>query len=620
MSPAIRLSPGGSTIEASAGETLLDALARAGVAVEATCGGRGRCARCRVIAKGPMGPVTDDERRLFSEHELMNGWRLLCQATAGEGPHQEVEIPLLLHEAEVSFGDSLHTLHIDPPVRLARVSPPPPTIDDNRSDLSRVLDSLHEGFSLDARCDDPHVVGSLTSTLHSSEWRADVFIRGARIIGARPPSDDRPLGIAVDIGTSKLALYLMDIECGQVLETQAIPNPQSSFGEDVITRVQRVRDSAEDALAMRHVLLDTLNAAISEMTSRRSLSPTDVCESVVVCNTVMHHIFLGLPAGQLGSSPFAPATSLAIDSHVADIGLEVMPSSCGYMPPLIAGFVGSDHLAALAATGLEREERPSLLIDIGTNTEVSLAANGVVTCCSCASGPAFEGGCLEFGMRAGEGAIDSVSAGNAGAVTVSAIGGSQLRGICGSGVLDAIVEMLRRGALDEGGRIIEGAPGVVSFKDERVFRLAETSDGWITISQADVREIQKAKGAIRAGIEMLLDAACISYEELSKVILAGSFGTCIDPVSATSVALLPPVDPGIIVQAGNVAGLGACMLLCSNEERRKSESLARRVRHLELARQPDFSTFFVASTCLSEKALSEMLAKFKGQGVTRSGN
>jgi uncharacterized 2Fe-2S/4Fe-4S cluster protein (DUF4445 family) len=599
-------------VEANSGETLLDSLARTGVPVEATCAGQGRCARCRAIVRGPCNPVTVDERKLLTTEELESGWRLLCRTECVDAEGDvEILMPSVSHVPQPPESPSLRPIEVDSPVDTFRIALARPTIDDARSDLVRVEDSLGEGFSMDANCEDPAVIASLSRRLRDSSWRADLLLRDTSIVGARAPSAAGPTGVAVDVGTSKIAVYLVDMDTGERLDSTAIPNPQSAFGEDIISRVQRATEKSEDAAAMRRSAIEAINVTASGLAARNGLSSEDLCESVLVGNTVMHHLLFGLPVESLGRSPFAPATSLSMDTLSRGLGLESMPGAHSYLPALIAGFVGSDHVAALAATGLAGEEEPCLLIDVGTNTEVSLVAGGKVLCCSCASGPAFEGGGLSFGMRAGAGAIQSVSI-ERGLLSISTVDGTAPRGICGSGILDALVVMLRGGALDDTGRIIEGAAGVETVDGERVFRLVESPDeGWITVDQADVREIQKAKGAIRAGVEILLATAGVRHDELSKVVLAGSFGTCLAPAAAVEIAMLPPIDPAIAIGAGNAAGYGACMLLCSKKERVVSEELARAVEHVELAGHPDISVYFVASTCLSERAFSERLTRFK---------
>ena len=611
LSPIIVLPRQGRTLEVPAGGTLLDALASAGITVEATCGGQGRCARCRAVVRGPAGPVTDDERRLLTAEELDAGWRLLCRAEINEpGGKITVELPSMEHVVSTLKSTALRPISTDGHVVLARVALPP-ALEDPRLDLARVEDALRDGFSIEARCDDQEAVASLSSVLRSSGWRADVALRGPEIIGARGASSLPAVGIAVGVGTSKLAVYLIDMENGEQLEAAAVPNPQSAFGEDIISRVQRGSDSPGDARVMKEKVMESINALTLELASSRNIRPSELCESVLVGNTVMHHLALGLPVASLGRSPFAPVTNLAMDTLSRGLGIDSMPGAESYFPAIIAGFVGSDHLAALVATGLESEVEPCLLIDVGANTEVSLAAGGRIRCCSCASAPAFEGGGLRFGMRAFEGAINSVWI-EEGQIEFSTVGGVSPRGICGSGILDTLVVMLRSGALDESGRIIEGATDVENVDGERVFLLAEADHcRRITVGQADVREVQKAKAAIRAGIELLLADAGVLSRELSKILLAGSFGTGIDPAAAIEVAMLPPVDPEKVVPVGDAAGHGACMLLCSRGERESSELLARRVQHLELARHPDFPFYFAAATGLSERAFSEKLTRLK---------
>jgi len=424
-----------------------------------------------------------------------------------------------------------------------------------------------------------------------------------------------PHGLAVDLGTSKVAMFLVNFKSGKTEESIGFMNPQFPYGEDVISRIGYAGGGTDEAKLLRDLVVDGINEHLEEMLVDRALAPEDVAGVTVVGNTAMHHLLLGLPVRQLGASPFEPATRDAIERDAREMRMGVLPSAKVYMPPVIAGFVGSDNLAAIIATRLHEEKGPCLLVDLGTNTEVALRVGGRIVCCSCASGPAFEGEALRHGMRASPGAVEMVKVGADGRLAVSTVGDVEPIGICGSGVLDAVAALKDTGALDERGRLLPGHPGVVEEDGDAAYRLAPSSaiqQGWVLVTQHDVREIQKAKGAVRAGIEMVLEHTGVSPREIRKVMLAGAFGSYIDPASAVSIAMLPPVPADRIVQVGNAAGVGARELLCSMKLRKEAEELARTIEHLELVTYPRADLFFASSMLLSEESVGDYMSKWRG--------
>ncbi len=482
----------------------------------------------------------------------------------------------------------------------ARVEGDAPAPDEQESKLL-TSEELADGWRLLCRLF-PRKDSTLTVNLEDTELLSSFALDG--------PFETQPFGFAIDIGTSKLAVYLVSLSTGQVLSSMAVPNPQSSFGEDLITRLHAAEDSVE-ADAMKNILVEELNSCFDRLAEGVSFEAMDACEVVAVGNTAMHHLFLGLPISQLCRNPFNPSSSSARDLRARDLGLRVMPTSHIHMPALIGGFVGSDHLAALVASRVFLRGAPTLLVDIGTNTEVTLVSGGRLSCCSCASGPAFEGAGIRYGLRAREGAISRVSVDENERLVVETMGDGPPKGICGSGIVDALACMLRLGSVEASGRLVKGAPGVREEDGDIVFLLAERAgEKPITISQDDVREIQKAKGAIRGGIEMLLERACVKGGDLETIILAGSFGSFIDPASALALGMFPPLPPESFMQAGNAAGMGARVLLCSVEERVRSESLAREVEHVDLASYPGSGYFFAACMTFGEKALQKSLKRF----------
>jgi len=406
------------------------------------------------------------------------------------------------------------------------------------------------------------------------------------ISGANP-------GIAVDLGTTTITAQLVDLASGVTLARQWTPNPQRAYGDDVMTRISFARDGG--AAKLKEVVLEALNRLIEKLAGETGVSR--VC---IAGNTVMHHLLLGLPVDQLGLAPYLPHTKPGITKSAAEIGLSGVPDASVYLMPNIAGFVGGDHVAALLATGLSTARGNVLLLDIGTNTEVSLSVNGDIRSASCASGPAFEGAALEHGMAATTGAIERVLIEN-GEVRLGVIDDALPLGICGSGILDAIYQIRRQAIINDRGRF-EPHPQTRQGRHGLEFVLAARpdtgSDGDIVITQADIGKIQLAKAAIRTGIDVLLADAGIDPDQLDQVIIAGGFGSFIEVRSAVGIGLLPSVPEKKISQVGNAAVVGAKLALLAGNDRAPMERMAAGVRHVDLATFPGFKGYYARALSL----------------------
>jgi uncharacterized 2Fe-2S/4Fe-4S cluster protein (DUF4445 family) len=481
------------------------------------------------------------------------------------------------------------------------------------SDLMRVLRALRE-FTPAARARRTDIAGlkEIPRLLRQEAGEVRAVVREDELLGITSRRRS-PLGIAVDLGSTKVALFLYDLADGSAVASRGFLNPQIHYGEDIITRIQYAVEGG--APRLKSLVVEGINDNISGMLAEAGRSPDEIYEMVLVGNTAMHHLLLELPVVQLGMSPFVPATDLPLELKARDLGLELNPAAVVYLPPPVAGYVGSDHLAAVAAVRLWERPQPCLLLDIGTNTEVALLSGGRIRSCSCASGPAFEGGSVSQGMRAGEGAIEDVFIDPAtGEPGLKVIGDTSPEGICGSGILAALASMVRAGVVDSNGRINEVSPWVIRRGDELAYFLVlpdGEDGGGVAITQNDIREIQKAKGAIRAGVDALLAGAHIAYADLKEVLLAGAFGTYIDPAAAQDVSLLPPVTLDRVNQVGNAAGAGARAMLLSTAARREAEEQAGRLEYLELSIYPGLNVLFAAGMYLSEKAVEEAKRRLK---------
>jgi uncharacterized 2Fe-2S/4Fe-4S cluster protein (DUF4445 family) len=414
----------------------------------------------------------------------------------------------------------------------------------------------------------------------------------SKTIEIKPDAVERTaFGLAVDIGTTKLAAYLLDLRAGRTLAQAGAMNPQIAYGEDVISRIAYANAHTDGRQILQACLVETLNQLVRELCVDAAIEREQIVKAVVVGNTAMHHLFAGLPVRQLGEAPYLPATREALEIAARDVGLQLAPKVHIYMPPIIAGFVGTDHVAMILSTGLWQPGRTRLALDIGTNTEISLAAGGQLWSCSCASGPVFEGAHIRDGMRAAPGAIERVQIIH-GNVHFQTINHLPPAGLCGSGILDVVAELYKADLLDAQGRLRHA-------RGDKGFVLVPASAAGhhhnIVVTRRDVHEVQLAKAAIRAGTEILLRRAGLSASEVDEVIIAGAFGSYLDVNSAIRIGMFLPLPRDRFRQVGNAAGAGARQLLLSAAQRQLAAEIARRVEYIELTTQPDFTNAYVAA-------------------------
>jgi uncharacterized 2Fe-2S/4Fe-4S cluster protein (DUF4445 family) len=393
-------------------------------------------------------------------------------------------------------------------------------------------------------------------------------------------------GLAVDIGTTKLAAYLVRLDTGETSAMAGAMNPQIAYGEDIISRISYAIRKPDGTRILQQVLVEALNKLLLDLCTQSHVPAAFVLDSVLVGNTTMHHIFAGLPVEQLGHTPFTPATTLPLTLPAADLGLNLGPDANAYLPPVIAGYVGADHIAMLLATDAWKSPRNLIALDIGTNTEISLVSHGQVTCCSCASGPAFEGAHIREGMRAAPGAIERARWSD-GKILWQTIGNVPPVGICGSGILDVI-------AAFQDGKLLKPSGVMLSGSGMTLVPAAQTGvDRDLVVTRKDVNEIQLAKSAIRVGVEILLQNAGLTYTDLDEFIVAGAFGTYLDLRSAVRTGMFPPLPLDRFRQVGNAAGVGAKQMLLSLDKRREAEAIAAQIGYVELTSQAAFTPLFV---------------------------
>ncbi len=604
MSVIIEFEPAGRRIEAEPGQTVIQAargmFTHESGGISAPCGGRGLCGRCRVrLVEGEFSPPNEVERRLLGRKGLDEGYRLACQAVI-IGP-AKVEIPpeALTGRQKLQLDGTDAAVVPEPAIKRYSIPLKTTSVDYPYSTWQQVEAFLAQNYGLSGLRIDPGLIGRVEAL--AGDDPITISIRGREITSAFLTGGMRkPVGLAVDLGTTKIAGFLVDLETGMTLAAEGILNPQIAYGEDVISRLAYALEGEEQYSRIVQVLREGLDRLLHALCGAAGVVPEDIEEAVIVGNTAMHHLLLRLPVNQLARSPYVPAVTLPLEIKARDLGLGMAFGAVAYLVPVVAGFVGGDHVAMILSSRIHEARGVTLGLDIGTNTEIVLARGGEMISCSCASGPAFEGAHIQQGMRAIDGAISRVEVADGGLkLHYETIGGSPPVGICGSGILDAVAGLYRAGVINYNGRLDVSHPRV-RFNGERkaaeyVLVPSEESgfDRDVVITQKDISEIQLAKAAIAAGIKVLLEKAGLEEEDIEMVIVAGAFGTHLRLESAVAIGMLPDLPLERFQQVGNAAGAGARMILLSETERRRAEEIARNIKYIELAAMPEFSNNFL---------------------------
>ncbi len=586
--------PAGTDVRVPPGTTLFEAATWAGVAIDSTCGARGTCKKCRVrVVDGGVAPTAAD-LDAFSEEELAAGWRLACRSRLGEDGPAELQLdvpPLSTRPKAALLGRGRHIV-LSPSLQLRRVDLPAASLADQASDIERLAAALPD-LELDVPLS---VAQQLPAAVAGGGRETTAIVVGNRLVAVEP-GDPSAYALAVDLGTTTVVAALLDIGTGAIVGLASTLNAQERYGSDVISRISHATDGPGPLRELQDAALGTLAQLIEEVCAEAGVEPAAIYAAEVAGNSTMLHLLLGIDPSAMAVSPFTPAFRHALDLAAHEIGLPIHPQARVRTLPLLGAYVGADITAGILSTGLGRDDRVSLLIDIGTNGEVVLAAGERIVATSAPAGPAFEGAEIRHGMRAADGAIESVTIGAT--VDLQVLGGVEPRGICGSGLADVAAGLLTAGLLEPSGRLrrrdeVDGHPladRVVEIDGAAAFRLA---DG-IELTQQDVRALQFAKGAIASGVRALMEQLGVGIEDIDEVLLAGSFGTYIDPASARAIGLIPPVDLDRVTPVGNSSLEGAKISLLSFREQQLGLGLADRVEYIELSAQPAFNDVFVES-------------------------
>jgi uncharacterized 2Fe-2S/4Fe-4S cluster protein (DUF4445 family) len=589
------------------GVTVFDSASWNGIAIDSTCGGHGTCHKCRVRIEGPS-PITRHDLRTFNREQLDGGWRLACLVNATRD--LTVDVPPLTTRPKAATVGVGRQVILRPAIQKRYVELTEPTLEDQQTDLDRLLAAIDDLEPLA----DLHLLRRLPAVLRSSDFKVTAVVVDEALIDVEPgDTTGMQYAIAFDLGTTTVVATLLDVTTGTPVAVASMLNRQQPFGGDVITRISATMMDPEALGRLQQAAHDTLATLAEQVCKEGEVDPAHVYEVAVAGNATMTALALGIDPEPLGVAPFIMSTAAPPSVLASDLGLALHPRARALLFPALGAYVGGDIVAGMLASGMDRDKRTRLFIDVGTNCEIVLSDGDRILSTAAPAGPAFEGGAIRCGMRADDGAIEVVKltpeAG--GGVELGVIGsaeGAEPRGLCGSGLVDAVAELVRVGLLDESGRFVpeetaaEVAPGLAErltkIDQERVFVLHlpgdsdDPADG-VVLSQRDVRELQFAKAAISTGWTLLLEQLGIEHRDVQQVLLAGSFGSYLSAAAAVQIGLVPKLPVLRIVAAGNVAGEGAKMALLSVRERAGALALLEEVTYVELSDRPDFNDKFV---------------------------
>ena len=624
--PLVVFTPSGKRGRFPVGTQLLEAARTLGVDVDSVCGGRALCGRCQVLVMegdfpkhgvsshaANLTPLSAAEEGYAQRRPLASGHRLSCSTQIQGDLVIDVPPTSQVHRQVVRKAADARPITLNPVVHLHYVEVRQPDMHDPAGDLQRLLEALNREWKFGPLRADLAVLQKLQQALRQGEWRVTVAVHaGTQLIGVWPGFHDRVYGLAVDVGSTTIAAHLCNLESGEVAASSGAMNPQIRFGEDLMSRVSYSMMHPGGAQQMTEAVRGAVNALAADVAREAKVEPSDILELTVVGNPIMHHLLLGIDPVELGGAPFALATDSALGLHASELGLTVHPGARVYTLPCIAGHVGADTAGMLLSERPDLSEKLTLLVDVGTNAEIVLGSRERLLACSSPTGPAFEGAQISSGQRAAPGAIERVRIDRATLEPKFKVIGSDLwsnqpgfeqvvaatgvTGICGSGIIEVIAEMYLAGIISQDGVI----DGELSQRSDRIVQTGRTyayvvhrGTPALQITQNDVRAIQLAKAALRAGVALLMDR--FGCERVDRIRLAGAFGSHIDVKYAMILGMIPDCDLFMVASAGNAAGTGARIALLDSDSRRTIEELVRRVEKIETAIEPKFQAHFVAA-------------------------
>ena len=610
--------PDEKNIKVNEGTTMLEALEKVGININTPCGGKGVCGKCKVLIKEGITAATPIEEVILSKEEIKKGFREACQTKLFKDTVIEIPPEIRLDFKRV-FSSNLkgdinrikNNFSLETNLKKVFLDLKKPSLDDQRSDWGRIKDELSskkiENVSnLKVSLE---ILKKIPVLIREANFKITVILHNNEIINVeKGDTTKNSYGIAFDIGTTTVAGYLVDLNTGEELSAVAKANPQIIYGDDVISRIGFAQKQKENLGILQRKIVNILNEIIKESAKKAGVNTNNIYKITIAGNTCMHHLLLGLNPSYIAPSPYIPVIKENLNLKAKDIPKLILePMANVYILPNISAFVGADIVAGILAIRMYENEKIFLFIDLGTNGEIVLGSKRKMWTCSTAAGPAFEGARIGSGMRAAEGAIDKVKMDNK-SITYRVIKDGKVRGICGSGLIDLIAELVKLGLIDKSGKLIdreECDPNLSKEIKKRIingqkgnkFLIAEgkeTENGNpVYLTQRDIREVQLAKAAILAGVKILLKEVNIPQENIQKVLLAGAFGNFIDKKSAIRIGLIPYLPLEKIESVGNAAGRGAEITLLSEKTREICEKISKDIKYIELSSRADFQEEFV---------------------------
>ena len=591
------------TVRVPPGVTVFDAASWNGIAIDSTCGGHGTCHKCKVRVEGPS-PITRHDLKTFTRDQLDDGWRLACLVNANRD--LAVDVPPLTTRPKAATVGVGRQVILRPAIQKRYVELDEPTLADQRTDLDRLLAAIDDLEPVA----DLHVLRRLPTVLRAADFKVTAVIVDEALIDVEPgDTTSSQYAIAFDLGTTTVVATLLDVATGTPVAVASMLNRQQPFGGDVITRISATMMDPEALGRLQVAASESLSTLAIQVCADGGVDPAHVYEVAIAGNATMTALLLGIDPEPLGVAPFIMSSPQPPDVLASEIGLALHPRARATLFPALGAYVGGDIVAGMLASGMDRDKRTRLFIDVGTNCEIVLSDGDRILSTAAPAGPAFEGGAIRCGMRAADGAIEVVKLGDSESpVELGVIGDVEPRGLCGSGLVDAVAELVKVGLLDASGRYVpeevakEVAPALADrltmIGQERVFVLHRPAPGaepedCVVLSQRDVRELQFAKAAISTGWSLLLEELGLEHRDVQQVLLAGSFGSYLSAASAVRIGLVPTLPVLRIVAAGNVAGEGAKMALLSVRERAGARALLEEVTYVELSDRPEFNDRFV---------------------------
>ena len=588
------------------GMTIFNAANWIGLPIDSTCGAKGTCGKCKVRILNGNNGATAADRRIFTDAELADGWRLSCRSEANSDV--VCHVPRLMGNPKAALmGFDRHVI-LNPNVNKVPLTLAPPSLEDQRSDFSRIRDALEpEGYAVEASL---NLMRQLPGVLRRNDWHVTAVVVGHELVSVEGgDTTDRLFGLAFDIGTTTVVGMLIDLNSGAPVAVRSALNGQAVQGADVISRISYTMLHEDGLSELNQVILRTLNGLIAQLLNEGEVAPYEVYEVVTAGNATMQHLFLGVDPEPIGLEPFIPAVEDMVQASAQEVGLEILPQAQIHCLPYLGAYVGADLVAGLLATGLAQNEGVRLLVDVGTNGEIILGSASRTVATAAPAGPAFEGAQIQDGMRASTGAIEAVTI-NPEGLDLQVIGDVPPIGLCGSGLLDVVAQLRLSGLMLPSGRFVKAEEANELVSPELARRIIADEEGrrsfvlaWpeesgsgksIVLTQRDVRELQFAKGSIAGGIDVVMQELGVEADELVEIFLAGSFGSYINPQSARIIGLVPPVPVERIKAVGNAAGEGAKIALLSFRERQVARSLPQIVEYHELSGRGDFNDSFLA--------------------------